>query len=250
MMLNSPKKNDLQRIVVLNPKGGCGKSTLATNLASYYALRGPLPVLVDCDPQGFSMRWLERRSTNRPSIHGIAAYKKSLSVTNTWQMRVPSESRRVIIDSPAALENRQIHELIYDATNVIIPVLPSPIDIRCAARFIAELLLVTQLDRGEIRVGIVANRTRKNTKSLVQLNRFLTSLKIPVIATLRDSQNYVEAVGRGVGVYELPDYKARRDIEDLSKIVAWLDRWRIRGQDTLRQSTPDEVGPSLPRHLH
>jgi len=249
-MLGSPKRNDLQRIVVLNPKGGCGKSTIATNLASYYALRGPLPALIDCDPQGFSMRWLERRSRMRPAIHGIAAYKNSMSVTRTWQLRVPQETRRVIVDTPAALVNSQIHDLIYDATNVIIPVLPSPIDIRYAARFIAELLLVTQLDRGEIKVGIIANRTRKNTNSLKQLMRFLNSLKIPVIATLRDSQNYVEAVGRGIGVYDLPHYKAGQDIEQLSKIVAWLDRWRVRGRDSLVRPALDELKPSQPRQLH
>jgi chromosome partitioning protein len=234
----------------LNPKGGCGKSTIATNLASYYALRGPLPVLVDCDPQGFCMRWLERRSKMRPSIHGIAAYRNSPHVTRTWQLRIPSESRRVIIDSPANLESRQVHDLVYDATNVIIPIMPSPIDIRNAARFIADLLLVTQLDRGEVKVGIIANRTRKNTISLAQLMRFLTSLKIPVITALRDSQNYVEAVGRGIGVYELPDYKARRDIEDLAQLVAWLDRWRVRGQDAAQRSAREDAGVSLPPHLH
>ena len=249
-MFKSPNRDDLQRIVVLNPKGGCGKSTIATNLASYFALRGPLPTLIDCDPQGFSMRWLERRSNMRPSIHGIAAYKNAMSVTRTWQLRVPPETRRVIVDSPAALDNAQIHDLVYEATNVIIPVTPSPIDIRYAARFIAELLLVTQLDRGEIKVGIVANRTRKNTKSLLQLMRFLNSLKIPVIASLRDTQNYVEAVGRGIGVYELPHYKAKQDIENLSQIVAWLDRWRIRGRDSLARPAQGELGPLSPRHLH
>jgi len=119
-MIISPNRDDLQRIVVLNPKGGCGKSTLATNLASYFALRGPLPALVDCDPQGFSMRWLERRSNQRPPIHGIAAFTKSMQVTRTWQLRIPQETRRVIIDTPAALEGVQIHDLVYGASNVII----------------------------------------------------------------------------------------------------------------------------------
>jgi chromosome partitioning protein len=209
-----------------------------------------LPTLVDCDPQGFSIRWLERRSHTRPPIHGIAAYQDSPAVTRTWQLRIPEETRRIIIDSPAALDNRQIHDLIYDATNVIIPVMPSPIDIRYAARFIAELLLVTQLDRGEIKVGIVANRTRKNTKSLLKLMRFLTSLKIPVIANLRDSQNYVAAVGRGIGIYELPDYKARPDIAEMSRIIAWLDRWRIRGEDAGLRSAPGKAGQRLPRQVH
>ena len=249
-MIISPNRDDLRRIVVLNPKGGCGKSTLATNLASYYALRGPLPVLLDCDPQGFSMRWLERRSKSRPPIHGIAAFKKSMQVTRTWQLRVPNETRHVIIDSPAALEGIEIHDLIYGASNVIIPVLPSPIDIRYAARFIAELLLVSQLDRNDTKVAIVANRTRKNTKSLDQLMRFLNSLRIPVIAVLRDSQNYVEAVGRGVGVYELPHYKAKQDIEQLSQIVAWLERQPLRNLGTAARPVLPDNEHRLSRHFH
>ena len=221
----SPKRHDLQRIVVLNPKGGCGKTTLAVNLASYYALRGPMPALLDCDAQGASMRWLERRSRIRPPIHGIAAYKFSMQVTRTWQLRVPRETRHVIVDTPAGLEAPQIHNLVYDAANVLIPVLPSPIDIRYAARFIAELLLTAQLDRGAVKVGIIANRTRQNTNSLRQLMRFLSSLRIPLIAVLRDSQNFVRGAEEGIGVCELPLYKAKNDFVAMSQIVAWLDRW-------------------------
>jgi len=222
----SPNQQELQRIIVLNPKGGCGKTSIATNLASYYSLRGAMPTLLDCDPQGASMRWLEKRSRLRPPIHGIAAFRNSLSVTRSWQQRVPQETRQVIVDTPAGLESAQIHDLIYDASNLIIPVLPSPIDIRFAARFIAELLLVAQLDRRAVRVGIVANRTRKNTRSLQQLMRFLSSLKIPVVAVLRDSQCFVNAAGRGIGVAELPNYQGRQDLESFSQLMAWLDQWR------------------------
>jgi chromosome partitioning protein len=221
----SANRDDLQRIVILNPKGGCGKTSLATNLASYFALRGPLPALLDFDPQGASMRWLEKRPGNRPPIHGIAAFKQSMNATRSWQMRVPRETRRIIIDTPAALEGPQIHDLVYDASNVLIPVLPSAIDIRYAAKFIAELLLFAQLDLGGTQVGIVANRTRANTRSLQQLMRFLSSLKIPVISVLRDSQNYVAAADDGIGVYEQPHSRAKRDIADMAKIVSWLDQW-------------------------
>jgi chromosome partitioning protein len=225
-MVVSPNRNDLQRIVVLNPKGGCGKTSLATNLASYFALRGPTPALLDCDPQGASMRWLEKRSRLRPPIHGIAAYRNAINVTRTWQLRVPAETRHVIVDTPAGLENARIHDLVYDANAVLIPVMPSPIDIRYAARFIAELLLLAQLDRDSVRVGIVANRTRRNTRSLARLTRFLTSLKIPVIATLRDSQNYVRAAGEGIGICDLPLYKSKLDIVAMADIIAWLDACR------------------------
>jgi len=106
----------------------------------------------------------------------------------------------------------------------LIPVLPSPIDIRNAARFIAELLLVAQLDRGNVRVGIVANRTRSNTKSYRQLLRFLSSLKIPLIAVVRDSQNFVRAADEGIGICELPRYRAKRDLVAVTQIASWLDQ--------------------------
>lgn len=222
-MFVSANSSDLQRIVILNPKGGCGKTTLATNLASYYAMREPLPALLDCDPQGASTQWHEKRTKNRPPIHGIAAYKKTMNATRSWQRRVPQETRRMIIDTPAALEGPPIHDVIYDASNILIPVMPSPIDIRYATKFIADLLLVAQLDRGGIKVGIVANRTRNNTKSLHKLMRFLSSLRIPVVGMLRDSQNYVTAADEGIGVYELPHYRAEKDIEEMSRIIGWLD---------------------------
>ena len=243
-MIISPSRNDLQRIVVLNPKGGCGKTTLATNLASYFALRGPIPALVDCDPQGFSMRWLEKRDPKRPPVYGIAAYKKTMQMTQTWQQRVPKETNRLIIDTSAALSNPDIHELIYDASNILIPVMPSPIDIRFAARFIADLLLVSQLDRRECQVAIIASRTRQNTHSLRQLMRFVNSLRIPVIARLRDSQNYVVAAGHGIGIYELPHHRAKRDIEELAKVVSWLEQWPV--QEPVEADAPGPEQPELP----
>ena len=248
-MFISPNRDDLQKIVVLNPKGGCGKTTLATNLASYFALRGPLPALLDCDPQGFSMRWLEARSITRPPIHGIAAYRKSASATQSWHLRVPNETTRLIIDTPAAIENSLVHDLIYNASNILVPVLPSPIDIRFAAKFIADLILVTQIERGNRKLAIVANRTRANTRSLKQLMRFLNSLKIPMIAILRDSQTYVTAAGQGIGIYEMPDYKAGRDVSDLSAVIGWLEKWQSPRQEIVK--TPITDIPELPvRPLH
>jgi len=235
-------RDDLQRIVILNPKGGCGKTSLATNLASYFALRGPPPALLDQDPQGASMLWLQNRPKNRPPIHGIAAFKQSMNATRSWQLRVPQETRHLIIDTPAALEGPEIHDVIYDATNVLIPVLPSAIDIRSAAKFIADLLLYAQLDRGTTRVGIVANRTRSNTRSLQQLMRFLSSLRIPVIAVLRDSQNFVTAADEGLGIYELPHFRAKQDIAEMSKIVDWLDRWHVSSTAMTRPPVAPEDG--------
>ncbi len=92
------------RIVVLNPKGGSGKSTIATGIAAMYAARGYRPVLMDFDPQGSASRWLEKRSPHQPPIHGIAAYARALGVTRSFQLRVPHGTDRVIVDTPAALQ--------------------------------------------------------------------------------------------------------------------------------------------------
>ena len=251
-MFFSPNRDDLHKIVILNPKGGCGKTTLATNLASYYALRGPPPTLIDNDPNGYTMRWLEKRPRHRCEIHGIATYKSSMHATRTWQLRIPNETTIVIIDTPAALDQSDIHDLTYDANSILIPVLPSAIDIRFAAKFIADLLLATQIDRRDRQLAVVANRTRQNTRSLAKLMRFLTSLEIPLISILRDSQNFVHAADLGMGIYEMPRHRVKIDVDRMDRIVSWLDRLPTSKQDRESFSPLEaEARPELPtKPLH
>ena len=220
-MIIAPYRDDLNKIVILNPKGGCGKTTLATNLASYFALRGPPPALIDNDPKGYTVRWLEKRPRNSCKIHGIASDKLSIHGTRTWQLRIPNESSTVIIDSPAAVGRHEINELTYDANCILIPVLPSAFDIRSTSDFIAELLLQTEFDRP---IAVVANRTRQNTKSLAMLVRTLQGFETPTIAVLRDSQNYERAASRGLGIYELPHHRVKQDLEQMEPIIEWLNQ--------------------------
>ncbi len=240
-MFISPNRDDLHKIVILNPKGGCGKTTLATNLASYFALSGDTPTLIDNDPNGYTLRWLEKRSSKLSAIHGIATYKSTLHATRTWQLRIPDESTTVIIDTPAAITQPDIHELTYEANSILIPILPSAIDIGFATRFIADLLLITQIDRRDRQLAVVANRTRQNTRSLAKLMRFLTSLKIPIIAVLRDSQNYVHAADLGMGIYEMPYHRVKKDVEQMDLIVNWL------GRLSPSQPAPEPLTPIEPR---
>lgn len=220
----------LHKIVVINPKGGCGKSTLATTVASSFARRGTPPTLVDCDPNGFSMRWLEKRPARRPPIFGIEAYDISDDAAEPISARVPSESTTLIFDLPAAITSGQLIEFTYLADSLLVPVMPSAVDVYSATRFIAELLLNQQLDRRDKKLAIVANRVRRNTKSYRMLQRFLTSLKIPVIAEFRDSQNFVAAMDEGIGVCELPPYRIRNDIEQINALMKWLDRHPAAGR--------------------
>ncbi len=248
-MLITPRQNNLNKIVILNPKGGCGKSTLVTNLAAHYANRYTTPAVMDYDPQGSTMAWLERRPAERPAIHGIAAYKKSMQATRSWQLRVPSDTKILLIDSPASFNHDDLRELTRDSTSILVPVMPSSMDIHAASRCIADLLLVAKIDRRDRKLAVVANRTRKNTKSFGKLMRFLDSLGIPIIAVLRDTQNFVHSAEQGMGVCEMAPSRVRPDIEQMEKIVGWLDAWPQRGQrdpaSTTSTSTPPSTANSL-----
>ncbi len=233
-MLTTPRRDNLNKIVVLNPKGGCGKSTLATNLAASYAARGSVPTIMDYDPQGSTMAWLERRPADLPEIHGIAAYKRTMQATRSWQLRIPNDSENLIVDSPASVTHDDLRELTRDSSSILVPVLPSSMDIHAASRCIADLLLVAKVDRRDRKLAVVANRTRKNTKSFAKLMRFLDSLGIPIIAVLRDSQNYVHSAEKGIGICEMQPSRVRPDMAELAKIVNWLDGWKERR----RVSTP------------
>ena len=232
-MLTTPRRDNLNRIVILNPKGGCGKSTLATNIAACYATRGPEPAVMDYDPQGSTMAWLCRRPAQSPVIHGIAAYKQSMQATRSWQLRVPGETVNLIIDSPAGINHEDLRNLTRDSSSILVPVLPSMMDTHAASRIIADLLLVAKINRNERKLAVVANRTRKNTKSFAKLMRFLDSLGIPIIAVLRDSQNFVHAAERGIGINEMQPSRVREDVEQVERIVTWLDGWEHRRQKGL-----------------
>jgi chromosome partitioning protein len=213
-----------QRIVVLNTKGGSGKTTIATNLAAYYAAAGRRVALLDLDPQGSSMRWLKQRPPEAPPIHGIAGYETRLNVTRSFALRSPPGTEHVIVDTPAALPVAQMPETVRDASAIIVPVLPSDIDIHAASRCIADLLLVAKVHRSERRLVIVANRARRYTKAFQSLMRFLQSLRIPVAAVLRDSQAYIRSAETGLGLHEMKGALLQEDLDSWKPLVEWLER--------------------------
>jgi chromosome partitioning protein len=246
--ISSPSAGSLQRIVVLNPKGGSGKTTLAINLAAYFAARGDNTLLIDRDPQGSATRWLRKRKVPQPAINGIATFERDSRTTLSWQMRVPEGTQKIVVDSPAAVEARAMPELVRDAHKVIVPVLPSDIDIHAASRCIADLLLVAKIKRAENRIGVVANRVRKNTLMFQALMRFLEKLDIPVIATVRDSQNYVRAAEQGVGIHEMKSYMVREDVAQWETLLAWLEPERVLTEQPapLQEQPAPQVAASTP----
>ena len=207
---------------MLNPKGGSGKTTIATNLASYFASTGDRPMLLDNDPQGSSTRWLKKRKPEQAFIHGVSAFDRNTRMTRAFQLRVPTDANHVVVDTPAAIPGQDLPELTKNADAIIVPVLPSDIDIHACSKCIADLLLIAKVRRDEYRIGVVANRVRKNTVIYQSLMRFLETLRIPVITTIRDSQNYVRASELGVGIYEMKRYLVESDLEEWAPLLRWL----------------------------
>ncbi len=205
----------MRHIMVLNPKGGCGKSTIATNLASYYATAGKKVALVDYDPQRSSLDWLERRPEQRPLITAVEGYKEGLK-------HIPRNCEIAIVDAPARSHGKELTNLLHHAETILVPVLPSTIDMQATSKFITELKATPTVKNRKVRIAVLANRVRSNTISFDELDEYLNTLKVPYIATLREAQNYVRAYTRGLGIFELPDYIAWPDKEEWGPLIDWL----------------------------
>ncbi|MGI9329149.1 MAG: AAA family ATPase [Gammaproteobacteria bacterium] len=210
----------MRHIMVLNSKGGCGKSTLATSLASYFAAEaGQKVALVDYDPQSSSLDWLARRPEGRPEIVGVSGFDEGMK-------HLPRSSDVVIVDAPARAHGPELTDLVKHADTIIVPVLPSTIDMQAAAKFLAELQKVGKVARKGVKIAVVANRVRENTLIYEELDAFLEKLRIPYVAVLREAQNYVRAYTRGLGIWELPEYLAWPDWEQWDPLIEWLESKR------------------------
>lgn len=226
----------MRRIMLLNTKGGSGKSTLATTLAGYYAVQGKKVALADLDPQGSSIAWLESRPDDEPVIKGVPAWDGSL--------RAPRDTEYLIMDTPAGGFGKLLTAMVRRADTIIVPVQPSPTDMRAAARFIHDLLNVGKVSRKQTRVALVANRCRENvglsgvvdrllgslnidlTTSVNQANTtlasFLEEMKVPFIATLSDSENYAKADASGMSIYDFSPSQVAKETEQWRPLIEWL----------------------------
>lgn len=205
----------MRHVMVMNSKGGCGKSTLATNIACYFAGEGMKVALADYDPQQTSLDWLALRPEDLPKITGIAAH-------NDGVRGVPRDTEVLVIDAPARTHGSEMNELVRRAETIIVPVMPSPIDMKASARFMEELLELGKVQRQQARLGMVANRVRENTLIFDELEQYLGKLKVPYLGQLRQSTNYLRAFQRGMGIFELPEYLAGPDWEQWQPITKWL----------------------------
>lgn len=210
----------MRSILVLNAKGGSGKTTVATNLAGYYANEGAKVALVDFDPQGSSIDWLRDRPVTVPKIVAVDAAAHGL--------RVPRSTDIVIMDAPSRTHDEALVTLLRRAHTAIVPVVPSPIDIRAAQRFFAELRELRPLIDNDVMIATVASRVRVSARTSDNLEDFLLDQKLPsgrrfpFITWLRQSAVYLRAAERGISIFEFAPLATAVDREYWAPLLRWL----------------------------
>jgi chromosome partitioning protein len=208
--------------LVINSKGGSGKTTVTTNLASYFAANRVPTAVMDYDPQGSSLNWLRLRSQRAPKIHGANAAPQKSGLRSIG-MHVPEGIRQLVIDGPAGASGLLLQEMIARAHYILVPVQPSTIDIHATANFVRDLLVMGRLRTRNIRLAVVANRVRRSSPVYQPLERFLSSLGLPFLARLADSEVFVEAAESGIGIFEMDPIASAAEREQFMPIVEWAD---------------------------
>jgi chromosome partitioning protein len=209
--------------LVINPKGGSGKTTVATNLASYFASNKVATALMDYDPQGSSLNWLKQRPMDVARIHGANAAPAKPGRLRSMDMRIPEDTRQLVIDAPAGASGLLLQEMLGRTNCILIPVAPSSIDIHATANFIRDLLLAGRIRANNIRLGVVANRVKKAVPVYQPLERFLNSLNLPLLSRLSDSEAFVSAAETGVGVFEMDFAASAAERQQFMPVCEWIE---------------------------
>lgn len=208
--------------LVINAKGGVGKSTITTNLASYFAARDIPTTIADFDPQGSSLNWLAQRSSDARKIYGADLSSRIGGGFANGRRAIPRETRQLIIDAPAGPSRLLLQDLLARTQSILIPVAPSSIDVHATANFIKELLLVGHVRFRNIRVAVVANRVRNSKPIYAPLERFVAALNIMFLGRITDSDVYVEAAETGLGVFDMSADAAGAEQRELLAVARWV----------------------------
>lgn len=208
----------MKTVLVASSKGGVGKTTIATHLAAQSALSGQRTVLVDADPQGSSTRWAERRAGLESAVLPLDGTHKG------WRRAVPEDAQRVVIDAPAGAMREDLDGFLEHADTLVVPVLPSSLDIDATVPFLNSLAKHARIRRGQLRVGLVGNRLKPWTNASQQALELLAQWPYPVVAQLRDSQAYVLLVGLGKSLFDYHSAQVRDHQDDWQPLLKWLKK--------------------------
>jgi chromosome partitioning protein len=200
-------------IVIANPKGGAGKSTLATNLAGCLAAAGHSVMLGDVDRQQSSRQWLAMRPAQLPRI-------QSWDLVVDDVLRPPKGVTHVVLDTPAGLHGKRLDAVLRIADQVLIPLQPSLFDIQATHAFVHQL--GAHKRAADVELGLVGMRVREHTKANEQLHEYLATLPVPVVAWLRDTQNYVQLAARGLTLWDVAPSRVERDLEQWLPLRKWI----------------------------
>ena len=208
----------MRTVLVASSKGGVGKTTIATHLAAHAAIDGQRTVLVDADPQGSSTRWAQRRVDLETAVLPLDGTRKN------WAKHVPDDTQRLVVDAPAGATVDSLESFLETADALVVPVLPSTLDIDATVPFLNALAKHPRVRRGQLRVGLVGNRLRPWTNASQQAVELLKQWPYPVVAELRDSQAYVMLVGLGRSLFDYHSQQVREHQEDWAGLLRWLKK--------------------------
>ncbi|MBS0488231.1 MAG: ParA family protein [Proteobacteria bacterium] len=208
----------MRKIFVASSKGGCGKTTIATNLAAYFAQDGKRTVLVDADRQGSSMHWAEKRAGLSAPVLAISGLRAD------WNEKIPQDAQIVIIDGPAGIRSGEVAELAHDADALLVPLLPSRIDLEASEHFLQEVSRLGRVKRESLAVGLVANRLKPWTTASQEAVDEIKRLPFPLVAQLRDTQGYVLVAGLGKSIFDYNSEIIRSHQEDWGKLLRWVKK--------------------------
>lgn len=203
----------MRAVLVANPKGGAGKTTLATNLSGYFANNGEKTTLCDLDRQQSALRWMAFRDASLPPLTGYFA-------GNQIAVSLPTEADWVVVDAPAGLQGYKLSDYLRAVDKVVVPLVPSIFDMAATEDFLNSIR--TEMRSQRTKVGIVAMRVDPRTKAASMLEEFLTHFDIPIVAYIRNTQNYVNVAAAGATIFDPPRAKHRRDVKQWASLVEWL----------------------------
>lgn len=203
----------MKAVLVANPKGGSGKTTLSTNIAGYLASRGQRVALLDMDRQKSATLWLAQRESGLPPIRALEVDAEKRAEAMDW----------LVIDSPAALHGKNLEHALKLVHRVIVPIAPSLYDIQASYEFLKSLNEMKATRKGRVLVGVTGMRMAPRTRAAATLEAFLQQLGLPVLAYLREAQVYVNAAFEGKSIFDLPAHLAAQDVEQWAGLLGWLE---------------------------